>query len=176
MQLLREIEARAHAIAEEPLSQAAMGDDFMDIDAMAPDIALPMDRPLYTPPHRPVIADANARLAREDVPTEALFDLVHVDRPRLEGHIRRSLQRRDQVTLTEVVSEHPLELGLAELVAYLSIASENEASLIDDMQRDAIGWTDALGVRRQAVMPKIIFVRDGAGGVDGGATSQQGAT
>ena len=176
MQLLREIEARAHDIAEDPLSQAAMGDGFMDIDAMAPDIALPMDRPLYTPPHRPVIADANARLAREEVPAEALFDLVHVDRPRLEGHIRRSLQRRDQVTLTEIVSEHPLELGLAELVAYLAIASENDASLIDDTLRDAIAWTDPLGVRRQAVMPKIIFVRDGARGDGEGIANQQAST
>lgn len=155
MRLLRDIEARAHAIADLPPGEA-----FMDLAAMAPQIALPLDRPLYTPPHRPVIADANARLAREHVPADALFDLVHVDRPRLENHIRRALQRRDQVTLTDIVAAHPLEQGLAELVAYLSIASEGDASVIDDTLRDMLAWTDAGGTERRAAMPKIIFVRD----------------
>lgn len=173
MSLLRDIEARAHSVADAPPGEA-----FMDLDAMAPEIALPMDRPLYTPPHRPAIADANARLAREVVPADALFDLVHVDRPRLEGHIRRALQRRDQVALTEIVAEHPLELGLAELVAYLSIASEDESSLIDDTQRDMVTWTNAGGDERRAAMPKIIFVRDGAAGNagnDADATGDQEA-
>ncbi len=100
MSLLRDIEARAHTVADDPRVQGAVGEAFMELDAMAPDITLAMDRPLYSPPHRPVIAHTNARLAREHVPADALFDLVHVDRPRLEGHIRHALQQHDQVTLT----------------------------------------------------------------------------
>ena len=170
MSLLRDIEARAHAIADAPPGEA-----FMELDAMSPQLALQMDRPLYTPPHRPVLAEANARLAREEVPADALFDLVHVDRPRLAEQIRRALQRRDQVTLMQIVAEHPLELGLAELVAYLSIASEDDSSLIDDTQHDMIAWTDSKGIERRAAMPKIIFVRDGFGGTDAEPAGKQEA-
>jgi hypothetical protein len=161
MSLLRDIESRAHAIADDARLQGAAGEAFMELEAMAPNIVLAMDRPLFRPPHRTVIAQTNARLARDHVPADALFDLVHVDRPRLEGHIRYTLQHRDQVTLTEIVAENPLELGLAELVAYLSIASEDEACVIDETQRDEIAWIDDEGTERRAAMPQIIFVRDG---------------
>ena len=154
MRILHDIEARALEI-----SAAQPTGDFMELEAMAPVIALPMDRPLFSPPHRPKLDDRATATDNDDVPADALFDLVHVDKRRLQAQIWHALQRRDQVALSDVVAEHPLQLGLAELVAYLSIASEDPESMIDDDCKVAINWTDAEGFVRQATMPRIVFVR-----------------
>jgi hypothetical protein len=154
MEILREIEARTLEVRDH-----APEGTFMDLDEMAPDIRLVMDRPLFSPPLKPEI-DATLELScADDIPADALFDRVHVDKERLGSQIRRLLQRRTQVTLAEVAAAHPLEHGLAELVAYLSLASDDPAAIIDEERREAIQWTDAEGRRRQASVPLVIFAR-----------------
>ena len=72
----------------------------------------------------------------------------------LSGHTHPT-----QVSLGEVAAAHPLQHGLAELVAYLSLASDDPAAIIDDAEREAIVWTDRKGQRRQATIPLVIFAR-----------------
>lgn len=155
IRLLRDIEARAVEISDCPPAG-----DFMEIDDVAPEIVLPMDRPLFSPPLKPDLDDS-IPAADADISADALFDLVHVDKSRLQAQIWRSLQRRDQVSLSDIVAEHPLELGLSELVAYLSIASEDPNSIIDDQSKTHIDWVDDEGTARRATMPRVIFVRAG---------------
>src|SRR5262249_34833004 len=93
MEILREIEARALEVRNRPHDGL-----FMELDEMVPDIRLVMDRPLFTPPMKPTI-DATIELSRaDDIPADALFDGVYVDKERLGGQIRWFLQRRAQVT------------------------------------------------------------------------------
>ena len=94
-----------------------------------------------------------------DIDADSLFDRVYVDKARLRGAIRRALQRSDEVALYEIVAANPLEQGLAELVAYLSIATEEDGALIDDAVKETICWTDAEGLTREATMPRVIFAR-----------------
>ncbi len=157
MRILRDIEVRAVEISDAPPTG-----DFIELDALAPEIVLPMDRPLFSPPQRPELDDVAPGAAGIDIPADALFDLVHVDKRRLSARIWRALQREDQIALTDIVAEYPLELGLAELVAYLSIASEDANSVIDDGDRTSIEWLDAKGISRRAIMPRIVFVRQSA--------------
>jgi hypothetical protein len=132
----------------------------MDLDDMSPDISLIMDRPLFTPPQKPEIDDSVALSSGEDIPADALFDHVYVDKERLRQQVRRLLQHRSQVSLSEIVDDHPLEHGLAELIAYLSLASEDAATaVIDDSQRQTVMWTDDRGQQRQATLPLIVFAR-----------------
>ncbi|HEX5998780.1 MAG TPA: DUF3375 domain-containing protein [Hyphomicrobiaceae bacterium] len=154
LRLLQEIETRAIEVSTNPPAG-----DIMELDATAPEIALPLDRPLYTPPMKPDLDIGVPGTGDDGVPADALFDLVHVDKARLQAQIWRALQVKDQISLTDLVDDHPLELGLAELVAYLSIASENSNHLIDDGARTAIEWSDADGVTGRAIMPSVVFVR-----------------
>lgn len=154
LRLLQEIEARAIEISADPPHG-----DFMTLDAMAPEIALPLDRPLFTPPLKPDLDDGLIGTGDDDVPADALFDLVHVDKARLQAQIWRALQSQNQISLKDVVASCPLELGLAELVTYMSIASEDPNNVIDDSKRTSITWTDAEGLTRRAVMPLVVFVR-----------------
>jgi hypothetical protein len=114
---------------------------------------------LFTPPLKPDLDDDVPGVGDDDVPADALFDLVHVDKTRLQAQIWRALQSRDQISLIDLVATHPLELGLAELVTYLSIASEDPNSVINDSARTSISWIDAEGLTRRATMPLVVFVR-----------------
>jgi hypothetical protein len=163
MEILREIEGRALTIRD----QAPEG-PVMALDDMAPDIRVTMDRPLFKPPEYPEIDDAIVVSNSEDVPADALFELIYVDKERLAGRIRQFLQRRSQVSLAEIVGENPLEHGLAELVAYLDLASDDPAAVIDDDRQQTIAWVDQIGCLRRATLPLIIFARAASTGAVAG--------
>lgn len=62
--------------------------------------------------------------------------------------------------LTEIVEAYPLKRGLAELVAYMSLAADDiHGAMIDDLCTESIVWTDDSGLTREATMPQIVFVR-----------------
>ena len=153
MKLVKNIEQ--HALA---MRDATPKGSMMELDEPAPDIALVMDRPLFAPPLKPHI-DEIAANAAEDVPSDALFNNVYVDKERLASRVRRALQTRSQVSLVELVQAHPLEQGLAELVAYLSLAATDGASLIDDARHQTLSWTDDEGRLRQGTLPMVVFCR-----------------
>ncbi len=152
MQLIRDIEQKALA-ARGDVDEA----DFMEIDAPAPALSLPMDRTLYTPPFKPTILQRIVDEHGVPVPSDALFEQVYVDRQRLAGNVRRALQTRAQISLAALLAEYPLEQGLAELATYLSLATQEQRSAIDDTQQETIVWRDADGNARQATLPLLIF-------------------
>ena len=154
MDLLHGIETRALAVRESPPAG-----NFMELDEAAPSIELPMERPLYTPPIRPVITEQILLDGGEDVETATLFGQVVVDKARLAGWIRQSLQQKTQITLGELVAQHPLEHGLAELVAWLTLASEDRKTVFEEDTRESVTWRDASGKLRQATLPRVSFVR-----------------
>ncbi len=154
MQILHEVEANALAVRDAPPEGL-----FMELSEPAPVVELPMERPLYSPPVKPVIAEQVLQSGDAEIAADALFDQVYVDKARLAGQIRRALQTRRQIALPELLAEYPLEQGLAELVAYLSLASEDHQAVIDDDRRQIVRWVDPEGHGRQATLPLIIFSR-----------------
>ncbi len=135
----------------------------MEMAEARADVELPMERPLYTPAVKPVIANLALQAGDEDIDPSALFDQVVVDKARLTHHIRRALQDRAQITLRELVAAQPLQQGLAELVAYLQLGSDTFGAVVDEDRPEPIDWqARAAGgepVVRSARLPRVIFVR-----------------
>jgi hypothetical protein len=133
--------------------------DWMEIDAVAAEVNLPMERPLY----RTGTDDAIDVDLSDDQPPEvdlsALYNQVFVDTERLNAHIRATLREEDQAPLSEVVRRFPLKEGLAELVGYLSVASGSSLGTIDEGRSETIRWTDRGGIRRRARVPVVLFQR-----------------
>jgi hypothetical protein len=154
MQVIQSIESRAVQVKEN-----IPGNDFMAIDESSPGIFLPMERPLYTFPIKPVIKETVFLGDGSHIPSDILFAGVFVDRIKLKGIIRNCLQTRDQVTLEQVLARHPLEKGLCELVTYLSLAGEDERAQFDDSRQQRVSWSDEHGVTRQAQFCAVIFNR-----------------
>jgi len=154
MQLLDSICATALEVRE----QMPAG-TFYSIDAPAPTVELPMERPLYSPPSQSVLDAAIVNADVSGIATDALYDQLAIDMPKLRTQIRQLLQKHSQVTLAEVVDRHPLQHGLAELVAYLSIAGSDRHAVFDDDHAQQIRWRDPGGCQRQANLPRVIFVK-----------------
>jgi flagellar motility protein MotE (MotC chaperone) len=154
MQLIRGVEQNALAVRSAPPSGVVM-----ELDEPAPEIELPMERPLYTPPFKARVEQQQVEYGDQSVAAEALFEQVYVDKTELLARIRQALQTRSQVSLADLVAQWELEKGLAELVTYLSLASEDDAAIIDDRQKQTLRWRDAEGIERQATMPLVIFTR-----------------
>ena len=154
MQLIRGIEHHALALRDDIPTGTVT-----EIDDMAPEIQLPFERPLFTPPFKPKLTDQALVEGDQDVTSDALFEQVYVDKARLASCIRRALQTRDQVSLAELVEINPLEQGLAELLAYMSLAVDSDKALIDDGHPQAVVWTDEALGPRQATLPLVVFIR-----------------
>jgi len=155
LQIVRDVEQHAISLREaQPRTSA-----FMNLDNAVPDISLVMERPLYSVPATVDLLDRLIVEGTADVPSDALFDQRFIDKTRLTAYIESALADRDQVSLEHVISAHPLEDGLAELVAYLSIATERPATAIDDSKTEAVAWFDDDGTGRRALLPLIVFTR-----------------
>jgi flagellar motility protein MotE (MotC chaperone) len=155
MEIIHHIEAHALALREDIPKDTA----FMEIDDVAPGIELPMERPLFSVSVKPVLTDQILADDDGDVTADALFDHVVVDKARLAAQLRHALQTRQQIMLEELLAEFPMEHGLAELVAYLTLASEDSKALFDEANYDIVRWLDGNGVKRSASLPRMIFNR-----------------
>ena len=154
MGLLRDIEQHALSLRAAPPT-----DTVMELDEPAPRLELAMERPLYSPPVKPQIQQQQLLQGDSEIAADALFEQAYVDRERLRGQIRLALRRHDQISLGQLLQSHPLEQGLAELVTYLSLASDAERAVIDDSSPQIVTWTDAAGLSRRATIPLVIFSR-----------------
>jgi flagellar motility protein MotE (MotC chaperone) len=158
MDILHGIESKALALRDSRLA-----DNVMQMDAPTAAIDLAMERPLYTPAIKPVIAGLALQAGDEDIDPSALFGQIIVDEARLARHIRHALQDKAQITLGELVATQPLQQGLAELVAYLQLGSDTFTTTVDENTLDNIRWRalapDGLEMTRSARLPRVIFMR-----------------
>jgi hypothetical protein len=158
MDLLRGIESKALGVRA-----TAPAGELVAIADLGADIELPMERPLYAPALKPLIADLVLEAGDVEVDAAVLFSQVVVDKSALSRHIRHALQSVPQVTLRELCEGRPLQHGLAELVAYLELAGEGFKSMIDEAAEDIIVWwgtgRDGRKQAKQARLPRVIFVR-----------------
>jgi hypothetical protein len=158
MDILHGIETKAIALRQSPPPG-----DLTSIAEPAAVIELPLERPLYAPARRPLIAEIALQEEGDDIDPSELYDQVVIDKPRLVRHIRNALQARPRVTLRELIEAQPLQHGLAELVAYLQLGADAFRAEVVDGAVDLIAWTtmgrDGRSAHRQARLPRIIFVR-----------------
>ena len=166
MDILHGIESRAIALR----GQTPTG-EFMPITDTVARLELPLERPLFTPQHKAKIADLALDLAPPEIDASALFTQIVVDKGALARNIRQALQERTQVTLKEISERHPLTRGLAELIAYLQLGSEQFKAVVDEDTLETIVWqpshapsgepgaADATLPCRLARLPRVIFVR-----------------
>ena len=158
MDILHGIEAKVLALRTAPPTGAVMS-----IAEMSAEIELPMERPLFTPAIKPLIADDALESGDVDMDAAVLYSQVVIDRAQLARHIRHALQDRTQITLRELCELQPLKHGLAELVAYLQFAGDAFKTVIDEETIDVIIWqgerADGTAHLKQARLPRVIFVR-----------------
>jgi flagellar motility protein MotE (MotC chaperone) len=158
MDILRSIERNALALRNDQPTGTVI-----ELAEPHPEITLPMERPLFTPPLKPVIDSLCLQYGNELIDDQALFNQVVVDKARLTRHIRHALQDRSRVSLSELLETEPLQQGLAELIAYLQLGCDVFRIVVDESRQELIHWeaTALFGEKllRSARLPQVIFVR-----------------
>jgi hypothetical protein len=85
-----------------------------------------------------------------------LLDLRHIDLTALRRAVETTVTNRGGVaTLGQVVRDHPLADGLAELIGYLQV-SDDSATILPE-RREQLQWTDPNGRVREADVPLVLF-------------------
>ncbi|MGW4888159.1 DUF3375 domain-containing protein [Streptomyces murinus] len=158
MELMRGIEA--HALALRDVADVEL---VAQIDPAAPVIRLLMERPLYAPVAKAAIDSTGIQAGDDEFAADALFEAVYVDPARLTAGIHQALGTRSQVSLSELVHDHPLEQGLAELVAYLTLSDDHFTTVFDDSRQEDITWVGGDDVRRVASVPVVTYARTSPG-------------
>lgn len=157
MDILHSIESKSLALRD-----AAPSGTVMEMPEASADIELAMERPLFTPSIKPVIANLDMLAGDEDIDPSVLFDQVVVDKARLTRHIRHALQDKAQITLSELINNQPLQHGLAELIAYLQLGTDAFSTVADEDTPEPISWqvmTTNGPIIRSARLPRLIFMR-----------------
>lgn len=153
MSLIKDVERSAIELGDsEPRSP------FITLDLPKADIQLPLERVLHRPQGDIRVDVPPLTQGQSEANAHALFDQFFVDEARLLQQIDQLLVDQAQVSLPEIVERFELEQGLAELVAYLRLASSERHAVIDESRTDTVLWHD--GKReRIASVPNVVFVR-----------------
>ncbi|WP_038247019.1 DUF3375 domain-containing protein [Ghiorsea bivora] len=154
IEILHHIKSNAREITHQPPKNWNMNMDDVKLD-----IVLPMERPLYQPPLQAVITSLSLEMGDEDTDAEALFSQVVVDKNHLKHTLAQALLQQSQVSLAELLQTHPLQHGLAELMVWLQIASEQPRCMIDEQKSEKVQWRTIQGLVKQATLPHVLFVR-----------------
>jgi hypothetical protein len=134
--------------------------NFMEIDDMSVEIKLIMERPMFAGKSRAKI-ESSELLSGDlgEIDTSALYEVMYVDTAALEENIKLELLHAPQITLAKLLERHPPEHGLAEIIAYMNIASKRDGSIFDDAVSDELSWRNGRGDDVAARAPRVIFTR-----------------
>lgn len=131
---------------------------FIHIEGI-PEINMPLDRPLGEKPQVAtfdVQPESVSDSMRESLDLSVLFDQFELDKKHLEDNILALLKTREEVRLEEVVAQYPIQKGIAEVIAYLSIASSEKQHSIDRGLKIPIDWEEET-TRKKAFIPEVIY-------------------
>jgi hypothetical protein len=142
----------------------------MEVDDTTVPVVLPMERPLYRRTRTTGLDSTPLDVGVGELDHTSLFEQLHVDRDVLLRTVLERLGPRAAVRLDDVIAESPLELGLAELVGYLSLDEPGLHVTFDDDARSRVTWAVAHAEPvRTADVPSISEpVEDSSEDPDGG--------
>ncbi len=149
---VKEIEKKAKALKEKPPKRER---PFMWLDEAAPDIDLPLERPLKMPPAKMELEEDALEIGEHTGSLEAIFNQVYVDKNLLREQIAAVLEDKKRATLKDVLDVFPLEKGLFELLAYMEIAKTENCHFTGAKEKIFFRGID--GRSRFVTMDRIIF-------------------
>jgi hypothetical protein len=134
--------------------------DLLELDEIIK-IDLIADRPLYSPPEKIKFAHNNPEEGKPTGDNFKLFDQFEINVAELKNNIKAALKNKTQISFTDFLKEYEIERGVAEIVAYVEIASkENGKHIINESLYDFIEIRNAKTKKKFKVkVPQIIFCR-----------------
>ncbi|MFT4088404.1 MAG: DUF3375 domain-containing protein [Gordonia sp. (in: high G+C Gram-positive bacteria)] len=154
LDLVRDVEGAALAVRDAPPSVG------LEVDEPGLEIALPFERPLYSPPPT---ADVESLIppTTAEVDAAALFTQTFVDQAQLMRNIVSLLPEHSTALLSDIVEMYPIEQGAAEIVGYLGLGDDDLIVELDHDEQTELDYPDPENddVTKRARMPKVTVRR-----------------
>lgn len=131
----------------------------LELDEAGPQVNLVFDRNLFKVPSKRIIIDETVEIGEALADTDALYSQVFIDTNKLKRNIEQLIEKSQekQVSLVSVVEMHPIENGLAEYLAYLSLSNLGFEISYDESELDYFAWIDNQGNEVIATAKRTIF-------------------
>jgi hypothetical protein len=158
--IISEIKQQAFRVASDPPNEPA----FIELEG-PPEVHLVMEHGLWEPGDTFSVSAQPINSADEE---PAIADLIplhtqfHIDKAILYRHIETLLDTRSQVTLAEVLIHYPPEKGLAEVLAYCTLAADDPDHCIDAQQTETIELPIATVFGQETktlTIPRVLYHR-----------------
>lgn len=139
--------------------------DFTKIPLLQLDEVVKIDlivgRPLFTPPQKIKFSNKNPEEGVATANNDLLFDQFEINMAELKSKIKSALKNKTQISFADFVKEFEIEKGVAEVVAYVEIASkERHKHFVNEAEHDTIDVRNAKTNKNFKVkVPQIIFCR-----------------
>lgn len=131
----------------------------MEIDGLFKP-SFPMERPLFTPPIKVLFEKSEVLDGLAEANTDALFEQFYVNVEELRSNVRHLLKNQSQVALSEVLSQYKPVKGVAEVLGYIQIASNEAKHYINrEQQEELFIENKESGTKFRLNAPVIIFNR-----------------
>lgn len=158
--IVSEIKQTAFQLASSPPDEAT----FMELEG-PPEAHLVMEHGLWEPGESFSVA-AQPMNADDDAPDidelRSLHTQFHIDKMLLYQHIESLLEVRSRVTLAEVLQHYPPQKGLAEVLAYCTLAADDPDHSIDEYETEEIDLPVATPFGpevRTLTIPRVLYQR-----------------
>lgn len=136
--------------------------DFTKLPALELDDTIHIDliteRPLFKPTERIKFSNGKLEEGKAIGTNELLYDQFGINVDELKSNIRNALKDKVQISFPEFIRQCRIEKGVAEVVAYLDLATKGNKHLVDNEHYDMIFIRNAKTNQTFKVkIPQIIF-------------------
>lgn len=134
--------------------------DLLELDDIV-NIDLTHNRPLFTPPEKLKFARNNPGEGVASGDSDTLFDQFEISISDLKNKIKSALKSRDQISFAEFIKQNKITKGVAEVVAYVEIASKEKGKhVVREAQTEYIDIENSKTNKKYKVkIPQIIFCK-----------------
>ena len=140
---------------------AIASDRAVDLE-LAPQVHLPLERPLWRPKEETRFADRGSLLADSSslLPTtfEGLGTGAGIRVHELEERIASLLKDHREIALTDLIATYPIAKGCAEIIAYLSLALDRPEHQVNCDEQTNLSFVGP-GGRGLVLAPQVTFRR-----------------
>jgi hypothetical protein len=133
-------------------------DNVVDVDLI---LAYDWDIRGFKPPEKIKFANTNPEEGKNMSNNAPLFDQFEISVAELKNNIRVALKNKNHISFTDLVKEFEIKKGVAEVVAYVEIASMEKSRHI--VQRDQHDFIDVINSKTnkkfKVKVPQIVFCK-----------------
>ena len=141
------------------LSETQLPDDCGIVLEFEPELGLPIERPLAKESTKNVydIEPLSAMTPQDLDRLTLLYNPRLIDRKILANNVREVLKTKDRVSLSEIITKYPLEKGLSELIAYITLSEVTQKMEVDYNKKELLNFDN--NNKRFLEAPQIIYLK-----------------